>query len=58
MPGFPPHFTRALFLITEITHQKEGGQADYADNSSGELPTLPSDIHQMNFFYNISPLRG
>jgi len=28
MPGFPPHFTWALFLITEITRQKEGRQAD------------------------------
>jgi len=28
MPGFPPHFTRALFLITEITLQKDGGQAE------------------------------
>jgi uncharacterized protein (UPF0332 family) len=26
MPGFPFHFTRALFLITEITRQKEGGR--------------------------------
>jgi len=28
MPGFPPHFTRALFLITEKTLQKDEGQAD------------------------------
>jgi len=27
MPGFPPHFTRALFLITEITLQRDGEQA-------------------------------
>jgi hypothetical protein len=47
-----------IFFITEITRQKEGGQADYADNSSGELPTLPLDIHQMSFLYNMSPRWG
>jgi hypothetical protein len=45
-----------IFFITEITRQKEGGQADYADNSSGELPTLPLVIYQMSFFYIVTPL--